>query len=157
MEFIWGILAILSGVFVTLSSVMNAQAGKKIGIYGSALLNYLLGTVTALGIYLVLQGPGAVTLAQLREVPLWGFAGGLVGVLVVVGCNITLPRIPIIYATLLIFIGQCLTGLILDYFDGIVLSRGRLLGLLMILGGLLYNLWVDKQAEGQEKSANELE
>lgn len=139
----WCLIAFIAGAMVTISSILNAQAGRKIGVYRAALVNNVLGTMVALGLVLIVFGNLSVNVAQLREVPLWVYSGGLVTVLVVVGSNIIIPKIPIVYTTLFVFIGQFITALILDKLRGVPITLGKTMGLTLILLGLVYNLYID--------------
>ncbi len=143
MIILWGLLAFISGVLVTISSILNAQAGKKVGIYRAALFNNIFGALVVLIIILLMYGNLSVNPGQLREIPLWVYGGGIVTILVVVGSNVVIPKIPIVYTTLLIFIGQFVTALILDSLSSVPVTLGKALGLVFILLGLLYNLYVD--------------
>jgi transporter family-2 protein len=65
--------------------------------------------------------------------------------MVVASSNIVIPKIPTIYSTLLIFIGQIFTGIIIDYFRAGFVSKGKVIGGVLILVGILYNSNVDKK------------
>ncbi|MNF00803.1 hypothetical protein D3C80_1996900 [compost metagenome] len=48
------------------------------------------------------------------------------------------------------FIGQLFSGMAVDYFKDGLLSKGKLIGGILILIGLTYNLFVDKKASEEE-------
>ncbi|RHW65938.1 EamA-like transporter family protein, partial [Clostridium botulinum] len=66
------------------------------------------------------------------------------GVLVIVLSSYVTPKISSFYLTLIIFIGQLFVGIIIDYFTLNKLSLGNMLGGLLVLIGLTYNLLIDK-------------
>lgn len=143
MALFYSLLAILAGSMVTVSSALNAQVGKRHGIYTAALINNGLGTVmTGIILVFLFQGFGFETRA-LPTVPLWAFLGGIAAIVIVVGSNAIIPQMPIIYTSLLVFIGQFTMGLLMDLLNGRGMSIGKLFGFLLVLGGLLYNFYVD--------------
>ncbi|HAG44573.1 MAG TPA: EamA-like transporter family protein, partial [Clostridium sp.] len=79
------------------------------------------------------------------NIPFYAFLGGLIGVIVVSASNVVIPKIPTMYTTLLIFIGQIFTGIIIDYLELSSISKGKIIGGLLILLGMLYNSNVDKK------------
>ena len=65
--------------------------------------------------------------------------------MVVASSNIIIPKIPIIYTSLLIFVGQLFTGILIDYLRIGFVSKGKIIGGILILLGLIYNSNVDKK------------
>ncbi|MBU3180935.1 DMT family transporter [Clostridium psychrophilum] len=59
--------------------------------------------------------------------------------------KIIIPKIPTIYTTLLIFMGQLFTGVLIDFFKDGFVSKGKIIGGLLIILGLIYNSFVDKK------------
>ena len=59
--------------------------------------------------------------------------------------------------TLLIFIGQLFIGIIIDYFALNQLSIGKVIGGLLVLTGLTYNLLLDKKQKPVEVVINHLD
>lgn len=81
----------------------------------------------------------------MKSVPFWAFLGGLLGVIVVSISNLVTPKISSFYLTLIIFVGQLFTGIIFDYFSQGLISIGKIIGGLLVILGLSYNLIVDKK------------
>jgi uncharacterized membrane protein YdcZ (DUF606 family) len=80
----------------------------------------------------------------LQSIPIAVYLGGLVGVIVISLSNYITPKISAFYLTLLIFIGQLFTGTIIDFFLSHELSTGKIIGGILVLIGLTYNLLVDR-------------
>lgn len=78
------------------------------------------------------------------NIPIWAYFGGILGVIVVILGNHLVKNMASIYVTLFIFIGQLITGLIIDYFLGNDINIKQIIGISIIFMGLLYNLRVDK-------------
>ena len=74
----------------------------------------------------------------------WIYTGGMMGVIVVLLCNLTVPRLPAFRLTMLTFVGQIFTGVILD----VVAGKGRLdpsfVGGLVIAAGIAVNMGLEK-------------
>lgn len=139
----YGVLAVIAGAMVTVSSTLNAQVGKRHGIYTSALFNNTLGAITT-GVILLLtyQGLG-IEIDVIYSIPRWALLGGAAAIIIVVGSNVVVPQMPIIYTSLLVFIGQFIIGLAMDLLSGRAISIGKALGFLLVLAGLLYNFYMD--------------
>jgi len=147
MVVLYGLLAVLAGAMVTVSSTLNAQVGRKHGIYTATLFNNMLGTIVSGTIIILLFGGIEFDTVGIQRIPTWALLGGLVAIIIVVGSNIIVPQIPITYTSLLIFIGQFTIGLLMDYLGGNEISMGKLIGFLLVLMGLLYNFYVDTLKE----------
>ncbi|MCY6957160.1 DMT family transporter [Clostridium brassicae] len=139
------VLALISGCLVILSMVINSHLAKKIGIFQGTFVNYLVGLLF-ISIILILKNEFRnLSFNILSYIPFWAYLGGLIGVSVVAISNIIIPKIPTIYSTLLIFLGQLFTGIAIDYCRGNLISKGKIIGGLFIIAGLIYNFNIDKQ------------
>lgn len=139
-------LALLAGGLTILSMILNAQLGKRIGILKSTLINYFVASSL---MFLPLLFTGQIkNLIHLpyRDIPWWAFLGGVVGVSIVMLSNIIIPRIPVIYTTILTFLGQMIVGIIIDILITNTFSLGKIIGISFVGTGLLYNIYVDKRA-----------
>lgn len=144
MIILYGMMAVLAGAMVTVSSALNAQVGRRHGIYTAALINNSLATVITGAILLFLYNGLGIQANVFLEIPTWALFGGVAAIIIVVGSNVIIPQMPIIYTSLLVFIGQFSMGLVMDILNGRSLSGGKLFGFLLVLGGLLYNFYIDK-------------
>ncbi|MEA4828113.1 MAG: DMT family transporter [Clostridium sp.] len=144
---IYIILAFISGCLVLLSMVVNSNLAKRVGVFQGTFINYLGGLVITGIILLFINDGRNLSFTELANFPFWIYLGGVIGVAVVAASNVIIPKIPTIYSTLLIFIGQLFTGIALDYFTGVDVSMGKLIGGALILAGLFYNFRVDKKQE----------
>lgn len=142
---IYIILALISGAMVILSMVINSKLASKIGVFQGTFVNYIVGVIFV-SIILIFSGNlSKISTEVMKNVPLWAYLGGSVGVAIVIISNIVIPKIPAIYSTLLIFLGQLFMGMGIDYFSGKLISKGKIIGGLFIILGLVYNLNVDKK------------
>lgn len=138
------ILAALCGCFTIVSMVINSHLAKKIGVFKGTLVNYIVGLSASTVLFIVASNFTKLSFHGFGKIPLWALSGGLIGVMVVSSSNIVIPKIPTIYTTLLIFIGQLFTGILIDYFIVGFVSKGKIIGGVLILLGIMYNSYVDK-------------
>lgn len=145
---IYLILAIIGGCLTTMSMVVNASLGKRIGVFQATLVNYIGGVILSIVILLSLRIP--LGLNNSGDIPFYAFLGGALGVIGVTSFNYIIPKIPTIYTTLLTFVGQIFAGIIIDYFRFNYLSKGKIIGGILIILGLLYNSNIDRKEEIEE-------
>lgn len=140
--------AILAGVNIVFSRFLNSGNAEKNGLSMSTLMNYITGLVTSLIVLLLVREPGSFL-----KLPAFGvssvlmFLGGTVGVITILLSNHLTPRMPAFLMTLLIFISQLLTALVLDYWLRGAFSLGRLAGGLLVLAGLWHYQRVHNQSD----------
>ena len=140
-------ISILAGVCIVVSRIINSNLAKKIGIFQSTFFNYVVGLLFS-SIFLVFSTEAtSIFSISPKAVHLTAYLGGLLGVLVVVLSNYITPRISAFYLTLFIFIGQLFVGIAIDYFSLNILSIGKVVGGILVLAGLAYNLIIDKNKE----------
>ena len=139
------ILAVLCGCITIVSMIVNSHLAKKIGVFQGTLINYIVGLFSTIVLIIIVKNPVNLSFISFTKIPLWALIGGLLGVMVVASSNIVIPKIPTIYTTLLIFIGQFFTGILIDYFRVGFISNGKIIGGLLIFLGLIYNSSVDKK------------
>lgn len=138
-------LAVLCGCITIIAMIINSHLAKKIGVLQGTLINYIVGLTSTILLMTIVRSSMNLSFSSFTKIPWWALLGGLLGVAVVASSNIVLPKIPTIYTTLLIFIGQLFTGILIDYFRVGFVSKGKIIGGLLILLGLLYNSNVEKK------------
>lgn len=138
------ILAIVGGCLTILSMIVNSRLAVKIGVLQSTFINYIVGLFIALILAIFTGSLNNFQINNLNNIPFLAFLGGFIGVMVVAASNIIIPKIPIIYSTVLIFIGQIFTGIIIDYMMEGSVSKGKIIGGSLIILGMVYNSSIDK-------------
>ncbi|WP_251859641.1 DMT family transporter [Clostridium sp. Marseille-Q2269] len=137
-------ISILAGAFIIIGRIINSNLAEKIGIFQGTFFNYIIGLLFSF-IFLFLSNERlSITYTTMKSIPLWTYLGGLIGVLVIILSSYITPKMSSFYLTLIIFIGQLFTGIILDYFTINKLSIGNIIGGILVLIGLTYNLLIDK-------------
>ena len=126
---------------------INANLARKIGLNSSTFFNFIVGLIVSFIVLILLgDGLGSYSKVDIGVIPSWAYIGSVLGVGVVFLSNYTAMRISAFYLTLLIFIGQLFSGVLIDFVILDSLSIGKLLGGLLVLIGLSYNLLLDKRA-----------
>lgn len=138
------ILAFLIGFAIVISTILNGKLAQKIGVINGGIVNYIVALFGSSLLVLILK-LSIPTFSTLHSTPLYYFVGGIIGVGVIFLFNISVPNIPAVYIVILPFIGQILTSAILDYFYLGIFSKGKIIGGILFLIGLLYNARVDKK------------
>ncbi len=131
------IVSFVAGVSVVLSRSVNSRLAEKAGALRGSLINHLVGLpITILLAAASLRRAGDPINVEFPIRP-WIFLGGVLGVTVVLLCNLTVSHLSAFRLTLLTFIGQVFTGIWLDLSAGNGYSDVTFRGGLIIAGGVL--------------------
>ncbi len=147
------LLGILSGVTIVVARMCNAELGGRIGSYKSTFYNYVTGLF---GSALLLVAAGtALPFGIPQPLHIAMYLGGLVGVVNMIISNHITPKMSAYVMTLLVFVSQLASGIVIDSLMGNGVSIGKVAGGALVLLGLLYNQSVDRKAK-QAADINEI-
>ena len=133
------IFSILSGVTIVLSRSVNGLLSKKMGAYQGTFYNYFTGFMISM-----IVGVQSINIS-LDKTNLMMYLGGIIGVFNILILNIIVPRISPVILTLLSFIGQLISGMVIDAFVYQMFSVSKILGcLIVIIGLVIYQLSEEK-------------
>jgi len=135
------LISIASGSIVVISRILNTKLSKKVGLMQSSFFNYFTGLLSAVILFSVVKEK--VTLNQFYDIPLWAYLGGILGIAIVILSSVVTPKMSTFYITLIIFIGQLFTGIIIDCITLKTIPFAKIIGGLLVVAGLAYNLYVD--------------
>lgn len=141
---IYILFAILCGVSNVLSRSVNFVLSEKIGMYQSTLFNYILGLSGSFLLLLISGETFKLFTASSYNAPWFVYTGGLLGVIVVTMLSFLSSKVSSFYLTLLLFVGQLFTGIIIDALSTGKISFYQVLGGALVVLGLTYNLYIDK-------------
>lgn len=131
------ILAVIMGIMIVVSPVLNGQLTIKVGTYKTSLLNFGIGTVVSLAVLMVF---GSESLSPaIIHVPPYKYLGFFFGLFVILIYNHISSRIPAIYLVLLPFMGQTIMSTIVDYFIFDSFNFRKLIGVLLVFTGVWFN------------------
>ncbi|AWK52321.1 hypothetical protein DIC82_15515 [Clostridium beijerinckii] len=139
------LISIASGAIVVISRILNTRLSEKIGLMESSFFNYFTGLLSALILFAIVKDK--VTLNQFYSIPFWAYLGGALGIAVVILSSVVTPKMSTFYITLIIFIGQLFTGIIIDCITTKAIPFAKIIGGLLVVAGLAYNLHVDSTIE----------
>ncbi len=136
------VVSLLAGGTVLFSRLLNGCLTRASSPGTSTFANYLTGLSGAL-ILLALSGGGTVWASALNG-PFHTYLGGILGAVIVLLSNVIVGKISTFYMSLAFFVGQVLSGLLLDTLLAGTFSAPNLMGGLLVLVGLLVNLLQDR-------------
>lgn len=145
------LFATLAGVMVVLSMVMNSQLARGVGIFQGVFINFAAGLLTALPVYFLCDYFGLETLTGNSFSAPWNaFLGAFFAIAIVAACNVVIPKIPVVYSAVLIFLGQIVTGLVIDALVAGHFDAHKAIGALLITAGLLLNAKIDADMDRKD-------
>lgn len=145
------LLSLAAGVTVVLSRTVNARLSGKVGALSGSLVNHMAGLpVTVVICLLAGETMKPVSGSGLAAHP-FIYTGGMMGVIVVMLCNLTVPRLPAFRLTMLTFVGQIFTGVLLDVAAGKGRVDASFAGGLMIAAGIAVNMGLERMDAAGKK------
>lgn len=147
MFYLYILLAILAGVSIVISRIFNSRIAEEIGTIQGTYINYLTGLATAFIFFIVSKEYITIGMINYSNIPFYAYLGGAIGILVVLLSNYTTPKVSSFSLSLLVFIGQISIGILIDYYSYKTVSMGKIIGGILILLGLSYNMIIDKNVE----------
>ncbi|MEE1072141.1 MAG: DMT family transporter [Cellulosilyticum sp.] len=147
-------LAILAGVSIVLSRIVNYVLADKIGLFQGTFFNYLTGFIGSFILLLVSGETMKLFSINSYQGSWWAYLGGIVGVGVIALSSFLSSKISAFYLTLLLFVGQLFGGMVLDYMVSNDFSIQKIIGGVLVVIGLGYNLWIDAKTN---KASTEIE
>lgn len=133
------IIALTAGALILAQMMVNAELGKVRGAMVSARWNFLSATAALLVLGIVTNG--SVSLTAYRGeftlgMPLAMLAVSALAVVITFGTNWVAPKLSAVRLTLLVFAGQMLAALALDFSTGKEIAPRSAVGLCLIVSGI---------------------
>ena len=145
MLYLYILIAILAGVSVVISRIFNSIIADEIGTLQGTFINYLTGLVAAFILFILSKEYLNIGNINYSNIPFYSYLGGAIGILVVLLSNYTTPKVSNFSLSLLVFKGQLSIGILIDYYSYSTVSIGKIIGGILILLGLSYNMIIDKK------------
>lgn len=145
------LVSFAAGICVVLSRCINADLASRIGALRGSLVNHLVGLAVSGIVLIFMGGPSPIAAFHAVGPRPWVYIGGTLGVTVVLLFNITVPHISAFRLTVLNFVGQVFTGIVLDLCMGSALSDASFTGGLVIAAGMAINLAAERAAAVRAK------
>lgn len=139
------LMALGSGVTIVCARVLNGRLALRQGAMRSTVMNYLTGLLTSALVMLMLGRGEPLWTAPAMSSNWFMYLGGAFGVGMIMLLNVTVPRISSFAFTLLAFVGQILSSLLLDTLLSGAFSMRNLLGGVLVAVGLTLDAWLTKR------------
>ncbi len=135
--------AALAGAMVITSMSMNSRLAGRIGSFQATFMNYTAG----LSVILVAAAFGGALSGSGWALPAPIFLfGGILGVAIVASVNVILPKVPVVYVTALMFVGQIVAGLAMDLARDGEAAWAKVAGAALVFAGVLVNALQDRES-----------
>lgn len=133
------LVSLLSGFSMVLARISNARLAQRAGVGYSTVMNYVTGLSGSLLIYL------CFTSRQIPPIPAEGqsfliYMGGALGAVAIFLCNLVTPRLSALQFTVILFVGQIFSSMLLDALLLGVFSMGTLVGGAVVALGMALNI-----------------
>lgn len=135
--------AILAGVTIVLSRSVNGYLSQKIGPYPSTFYNYFTGLLTSVLLCIVMMLLSYQTLDFQGNPNMTILLGGVIGVFNILILNIVVSKVSAVVLTLLAFVGQLVSGIIIDYLIYGIFSVSKMIGCVIVFIGLVFYQYSD--------------
>ncbi|NTV78104.1 MAG: EamA-like transporter family protein, partial [Clostridiales bacterium] len=134
-------LSFVAGIFIILSRTCNAKLAEEIGILPGSFFNHLTGLPICIALLFLFDQNSIFDSFRFSSTP-WIYLGGTLGVVTVLLLNLLVPKVAAFPLTMLSFLGQLFTSMLLDlillhtydfttFFAGLLITSG--IGINMIL------------------------
>lgn len=139
-------ITLITGFCVVFNRIASAELAKKRSLQKSVFWNFLIASITLILLSKVLYQTSLIQTynSMLQSNPLL-LTGAIFAVATVLATNYLSPRVASYYLTLLLFIGQIFSGIVLDIVLSSSFSFQNFAGGILVLLGLLLNLLFDKR------------
>lgn len=138
------LVSILSGFSMVLARISNARLAERSGLGHSTVMNYVTGLSGSLLIYLLMG------MQPLPPIPAPGqsiliYMGGALGAVAVYLCSLVTPKLSTLQFTVILFVGQIFSSMLLDALLLGVFSMGTLVGGVVVALGMALNIWQERR------------
>ena len=139
MNWIMLILPFVAGMLMAVQGTINGLLGKIIGNWEGNLIVHCIATFIIFVLVLAV-GIGDGDFGKWREVPWYGYLGGVINVVIIFGVMASIPKLGAAVATTAIIAGQLGTAMVIDWLgllgmEKVSFSWLQILGLALLVAG----------------------
>ena len=146
-------LCVIAGICTVVSRILNGTLGQRTSVTASTLLNYITGLLVAVPLCALLSAGETLRLPDIAWREAYIYLGGALGVVIVLMSVVIVTKIPTLYMTLAMFVGQIFAGILLDILLTGAFSARNLIGGVLVAAGLCLNLWFDRKKQASHGAA----
>lgn len=107
------VVSVLAGITVILSRTFNAKLGEHVGVIQGSFFNHLIGLPLCILLFILLDHQTDWAVLKFSS-SFSIYLGGILGVLTVLLFNVLVPKVAAFPLTILSFVGQIFTSMVLD-------------------------------------------
>jgi len=155
-EIVAVVVSFIAGVGIVISRTLNAKLSDLSSIRIGTFFNYFVGLLVSLPVLLLLGGNEIAVMDFSFSSSWYIYFGGVLGVCVILLGNITVVKVSAFYLTLLIFVGQVFSGVLVDIVISQEVSARIITGGVFVSAGLCLNLILDRRLKKAQESAQAL-
>ncbi|MDD2648454.1 MAG: DMT family transporter [Eubacteriales bacterium] len=137
-------VSIFAGVTVVLSRTVNSRLSRQTGEIQSALVNYAVGLITAIIASAFFAGNELSLIFTNISPDWWVYIGGAMGAAIVLLYNIVVPRVSSFQLSLLTFVAQVFTGIVIDIVLGSEYSTKTFIGGIVVAAGVAAYMVIER-------------
>jgi len=150
-ELVAVLLSFIAGASIVISRTLNAKMAELTSVRVSTFFNYFVGLSVAVFVYLLFGRSEVGFIAALGFSSAWYlYLGGALGVVMIALTNILVVKISAFYLSLLLFMGQVASGILIDVLLTGVFSTRNLIGGVLITLGLFVDLLIDRKSAARQ-------
>lgn len=131
------VLSFAAGISLVISRMLSASLSRSTSPLASSFLTHLIGLPAAILILLLIAKGEVAGFANLTSVPVLAYTGGILGIFILMLTNITLEKVSALNVTLLIFVGQVFSGVVIDLIMGNSFSSRTFIGGIIVSVGII--------------------
>lgn len=132
------ILSVLTGAFIAVMITFNGELGSRTGNYLSSVIIHIVGLMVIIGILIITKSKLKID----KEVPIYMYSAGAIGVFTVLFNNITFSTLGVSLTIALGLFGQSMASIVIDHYGllgmkVIKFNPNKLVGLVFIILGII--------------------
>ena len=132
------ILSVLTGAFIAVMITFNDELGSRTGNYLSSVIIHIVGLMVIIGILIITNSKLKID----KEVPIYMYSAGAIGVFTVLFNNITFSTLGVSLTIALGLFGQSMASIVIDHYGllgmkVIKFNPNKLVGLVLIILGII--------------------
>ena len=131
-------LAFVNGCATVISKMINYRCTKVLGTNNGSLVNYVVASILSLGLLFV-SSRFNIDFYSFAEAPWWMYLGGAFGIVAFIISMITLSHLKVMESTILLLVGQLTAGILFDTFMFHNISLKKILGIIMVAAGIIWD------------------
>ena len=138
------VCSIITGVSLVFQRVFNGKVSECTSVYAGSLLNYLTATPLTIIIFVLFGLNEPIITNFTLPTNIFPYLGGVIGASTVLMSNICVSKVPSYSLSVLIFIGQVFTGVIIDSMLLGQITVANIIGGTIVSIGLIVDMKLSK-------------